>query len=83
MVLYISTGYQVLDTTGYQVLDIVYLNQLQGARYTHISYHDNFIFQKGRKKIISQFCWIGKDCDQNGDRMSKNDENLPCFALDD
>ena len=28
-------------------------------------------------KIISQFCRIGKDCDQNGDRMSKNDENLP------
>ena len=28
-------------------------------------------------KIISQFCWIGNDSDQNGDRMSKNDEKLP------
>ena len=26
--------------------------------------------------IISQFCGIGKDCDQNDDRMSKNDEKL-------
>ena len=32
MVLYILTGYQVLG--------IVYLNQLLGARHTHISYHD-------------------------------------------
>ena len=29
------------------------------------------------KKIISQFCRFGKDCDQNGDRMSENDEKLP------
>ena len=33
MVLYILTGYQVLS--------IVYLDQLSGARHTHISYHDN------------------------------------------
>ena len=26
--------------TGYQVLIIVYLNQLLGARHTHISYHN-------------------------------------------
>ena len=26
---------------------------------------------------MSQFCWIGKDCDQNGDRKSKNGEKLP------
>ena len=32
MVLYISTGFQVLG--------IVYLDQLKGAHYTHISYHD-------------------------------------------
>ena len=24
-----------------------------------------------------QFCWIGKDCDRNVDRMSKNDEKFP------
>ena len=34
-------------------------------------------FQKGRKKISCQFCWIGKDCDQTGDRMSKNNEKFP------
>ena len=28
-------------------------------------------------KIISQFCQIGKDCDQNGDRMSEKDEKVP------
>ena len=28
-------------------------------------------------KIISQFCRIGKDCDRNGDGMSKNNEKLP------
>ena len=27
-------------------------------------------------KIITQFCLIGKDCDRNGDRLSKNDEKL-------
>ena len=27
--------------TGYRVLGIVYLDQLSGARYTHISYHDD------------------------------------------
>ena len=34
------------------------------------------------KKIISQFCRIGKDCDWSGDRLSKNDENT-IFALSD
>ena len=34
-----------------------------------------------KMKIISQFCWIGKDCDQNGDRMPKNDEKLPYLYL--
>ena len=29
-----------------------------------------------KKKIISQFCWIGKDCDWIGDRLSKNNEKL-------
>ena len=29
------------------------------------------------KKIISQFCRIGKDCDQNKDRMSENNAKLP------
>ena len=28
-------------------------------------------------KIISQFCSIGKNCGQNGDRLSKNIEKLP------
>ena len=28
------------------------------------------------KKMISQFCRIGKVYDQNGDRMSENDEKL-------
>ena len=29
---------------------------------------------------MSQFCQIGKVCDQNGDKMSKNDEKLSfCF----
>ena len=27
-------------------------------------------------KIIGQFCQIGEDCDQNGDRMSENNEKL-------
>ena len=27
-------------------------------------------------KIISQFCRIGKGCDQNGNRMSENEEIL-------
>ena len=31
------------------------------------------------KKIISQLCRIGKDCDRHADRMSKNDEKLPYF----
>ena len=35
MVLYISTDYRVLG--------IVCLNQLKGARHTHISYHDSYI----------------------------------------
>ena len=29
------------------------------------------------RKIISQLCWIGKDFDRNGDRLSKNYEKLP------
>ena len=29
------------------------------------------------KKIISQFCRIGKDCSWNGNRLSKNFEKLP------
>ena len=33
MVLYMSTGYWVLS--------IVYLDQLKGARHTHISYHNS------------------------------------------
>ena len=35
------------------------------------------VFRGEDKKIISQICQIcqiGSDCDQNGDRMSKNDE---------
>ena len=32
MVLYLSTGYRLLG--------VVYLDQLQGARHTHTSYHD-------------------------------------------
>ena len=35
------------------------------------------------KKIISQFHWIGKNYDQNGNRISKNDKKLTCFALGD
>ena len=31
------------NLTGYQVLGIVYLDQLSGARNTHISYHDKII----------------------------------------
>ena len=49
-VLYILTSYRVLVMhtycqmvlyilTGYQVFGFVYLNQLSGARHTHISYH--------------------------------------------
>ena len=41
----------------------------------------NIVFWKANffcnSKIISKFCWIGKDCDQNGERMSKNDEKMP------
>ena len=33
-------------------------------------------FGREDKKIISQFCRIGKDCDLAGDRLSKNDEKL-------
>ena len=33
--------------------------------------------QKERKKDFCQFCQIRKDFDRNGDRMSKNEENLP------
>ena len=33
--------YEVFTLTRYRVLGIVYLNQLSGARHTHISYHDN------------------------------------------
>ena len=33
--------------------------------------------KKKKLKIISQLCRIGKDCDQNSDRMSENDEKLP------
>ena len=29
------------------------------------------------KKLIGQFCRIRKDCDHNGDRMSKKNEKLP------
>ena len=32
---------------------------------------------EGKIKLNSQFCWIAIDCDQNGDRISKNDEKLP------
>ena len=28
------------------------------------------------KNIIGQFCWIGKDCYLNGDRLSKNAKKL-------
>ena len=35
--------------TGYKVLGIVYLNQVSGAPYTQISYHDTLIF--GLRKI--------------------------------
>ena len=27
--------------------------------------------------LISQFCQIGKDCDQNGDKLSKNNKKSP------
>ena len=39
------------------------------------------VFQREDKKIISQFCWIGKDFGQNGDRLSKNEEKLPYLHL--
>ena len=29
--------------------------------------------------IISQIYWNGKNCGQIGDRMSDNDEKLPCL----
>ena len=35
------------------------------------------VLRRKEKKIISQFCQIQKDCDQNGDRMSKKDKKLP------
>ena len=31
------------------------------------------------KNIISQFCQNGKDCDLNGDKLSKNNEKLSYF----
>ena len=31
------------------------------------------------KKIITQIYWNPKDCGQDGDRMSNNNENLPCL----
>ena len=39
------------------------------------------VFRREDKKIISRACQIGKDCDQNGDRMSKNDEKLQYLHL--
>ena len=27
-------------------------------------------------EVCNQFCWIGKNCDRNGDRMSKNNGKL-------
>ena len=61
MVLYILTGYQVLG--------IVYLDQLSGARHTHISYHDrgneltcfkDFLQQS--KSLEPTLCKIEKLC---------------------
>ena len=44
----------------------------------HKSNRDGYLKKNNKKiKIISQFCRIGKDCDQNSDRMSENDEKLP------
>ena len=37
-------------STGYQVLGIICLDQLKGARHTHISYHNN--------SNIQQFDWM-------------------------
>ena len=36
-------------------------------------------FRKEDKKIINQIYWNGKDCGQIGNRMSDNDEKLPCL----
>ena len=51
--------------TSYRVLGIVYLNQLKGARHTHISYHDsttpkcwwapNSWFSPGESAIFLEF----------------------------
>ena len=35
----------VVSPTGYRLLGIVYLDQLQGARQTHTSYHDIYLIQ--------------------------------------
>ena len=45
---------------------------------TKVKARKSILFTEGTPKVeISQFCQISKDCDQNADRMSKNDENLP------
>ena len=36
-------------------------------------------FDTKDKKIICQFCQIGKDCFRNVDRLFQNDEKLPCL----
>ena len=52
-----------------------------------------FLLSKGRTKVMTLLfdevnshstfliCLIEKDCDRNGDRMSKNDEKLPYLHL--
>ena len=45
---------------------------------TKVNACKSILFTEGTAEVeISQFCQIGKDWDQNADRMSKNDENLP------
>ena len=56
--------YRFPQEPGYQVLGIVYLNQLSGARYQHLTYHDkisNFLQFGARTltpkpEIVDNFC---------------------------
>ena len=44
--------------------------------------HNTQIKEKGLKAIYGvklNICWNGRDCGQIGDRMSDNDEKLPCL----
>ena len=55
MVLYILTGYRVLG--------IICLNQLSGARHTHISYHDKDNFEAiSVSQYTTKFKFIKLNC---------------------